>query len=57
MRLANVTSPAVDDASALAATGKSLPEWFAVLDAAGGVPKGRRELSSVVLAAIPEEPW
>lgn len=34
----------VDDATAKADTGKTLSEWFKLLDAFGGPPKGRREI-------------
>lgn len=50
-------TPALDDASVRAATRKSLPEWFAVLDAAGGPAKGRRALLQHVHALVDQDDW
>jgi len=57
MKLETVHSPEIDDASTREATGKTFTQWFAALDAAGGVAKGRRELTSIVHAQIPKESW
>ena len=48
---------AYDEASARKATGKSLGDWFAVLDEAGGPSIGRRDLGQLLLATHKVAPW
>lgn len=48
--------PITDDACA-AATGKSIQEWFAVLDAFGGPSKGRRALGNHLYADLKVDIW
>ena len=48
---------AYDEASAKKATGRSLGEWFALLDAAGGPAKGRRDLGALLHGEHKLEPW
>lgn len=40
-----------------AETGRSLEEWFALLDAFGGPGKGRREIGNHLLATYKIDPW
>ena len=40
-----------------AETGRSLDEWFALLDAFGGPAKGRREIGNHLLATYRIDPW
>ncbi len=46
----------IDDATAKADTGRTLSEWFALLDAAGGPALGRREIG-VHLVGQHVDPW
>ena len=46
-----------DEASAKAATGRSLGEWFALLDAFGGLGKGRREIGNHLQGTYKLDPW
>ena len=47
----------VGEDSCKAATGKSLSEWFALMDARGGVALGRRELGQYLFAEMKVDPW
>ncbi|OGT58415.1 MAG: hypothetical protein A3E01_19500 [Gammaproteobacteria bacterium RIFCSPHIGHO2_12_FULL_63_22] len=47
----------VDDATAKADTGKTLSEWFKVLDSFGGPAKGRREIGSHLNDTYKLDPW
>jgi uncharacterized protein YndB with AHSA1/START domain len=48
----------IDDATCKADTGKTLAEWFQLMDAHGGLAKGRRELGNRLLQEIHQvEPW
>jgi uncharacterized protein YndB with AHSA1/START domain len=48
----------IDDATCKADTGKTMAEWFRVMDAHGGLAKGRRELGNLLLQEIHKvEPW
>jgi len=48
----------VDDKSCKADTGKTMAEWFKLMDAHGGLAKGRRELGNVFLQEMHKvEPW
>jgi uncharacterized protein YndB with AHSA1/START domain len=48
---------ATDEASAKAATGRTLGEWFALLDAFGGPGKGRRDIGNHLLDVHKLDPW
>lgn len=48
---------ASDEASAKAATGRSLGEWFALLDARGGPGLGRRDIGSHLHEQFKLDPW
>jgi uncharacterized protein YndB with AHSA1/START domain len=48
---------ASDEASARAATGRSLGEWFALLDARGGPGLGRRDIGNFLHETHKLEPW
>jgi uncharacterized protein YndB with AHSA1/START domain len=48
----------VDDATCKADTGRTMAEWFAVMDAHGGLAKGRRELGNTLLQGTHGmDPW
>ena len=48
----------IDDATCKAETGKTMQEWFAVMDAHGGLAKGRRELGNMLLQDRHKvDPW
>lgn len=57
MKIEAQASPEIHDASAKEKTGKTLAQWFAVLDQAGGLAKGRRELSNLVLEQVGKDAW
>jgi uncharacterized protein YndB with AHSA1/START domain len=57
MKPVPVDSPAVTDAAAKQATGKTLQAWFADLDAFGGVGAGRRALIQHIHAATGKNDW
>lgn len=46
-----------DDAAAKKATGRTLPEWYALLDAAGGPARGRREIGQELMTTYKLDPW
>lgn len=48
---------ASDEAATRAATGKSMAEWFALLDAEGGPTLGRRALGQVLVDRFKLDPW
>jgi uncharacterized protein YndB with AHSA1/START domain len=47
----------LDDASTKADTGRTLAEWFALLDAFGGPGKGRREIGNHLYDTYKLDPW
>jgi uncharacterized protein YndB with AHSA1/START domain len=47
----------VSPASAKAATGKTLEEWYAVLDAKGGAAEGRRVLTEYLFGQLKVDAW
>jgi uncharacterized protein YndB with AHSA1/START domain len=47
----------VGDASCKAATGKTLPEWFALIDAQGGPALGRRVIGQWLLTEMKVDIW
>jgi uncharacterized protein YndB with AHSA1/START domain len=46
-----------DDDACRAATGRSLAEWFAEIDAFGGSAKGRREINNLLYVTHQVDPW
>lgn len=50
-------SPSLDDASVRKATGKTLGEWYAVLDGLGGTKLGRRDLTQALHGVQPLDAW
>lgn len=50
-------TPDPTDANARAKTGKTLEQWFAHLDAAGGLAKGRRELVNALHDGAKLDEW
>ena len=52
MKVERKADHAVSDDSCKAATGKSLNEWFALMDARGGIALGRRELGQYLFAEM-----
>ncbi len=50
-------TPDATDSSAREKTGKTLQQWFARLDEAGGLAKGRRELVTGLLSAKELDEW
>lgn len=57
MKIENVDTPEINDASAKEKTGKTLAQWFTVLDAAGGLAKGRRDSSNLLLEQVGKDAW
>lgn len=47
----------LDDVSCRADTGRSLAEWFALLDARGGPGQGRREIGNFLYDSHKLDPW
>lgn len=56
MKIERRSDQPVSDAHCQAATGKSLQQWFAAMDAAGGIALGRRELGRW-LTEQKADPW
>ena len=57
MKVAEHQKPDLSDAAIRSATGKGWDEWFAVLDAFGGPPKGRRELGQHLYVDHKVDQW
>lgn len=57
MRIEPRSDHPTDEASTRRATGKSLGEWFALLDAFGGAKKGRRSIGAHLLTEYKLDPW
>lgn len=57
MKVERKSDHAVGEDSCKAATGKSLSEWFALIDARGGVGLGRREIGQWLFAEMKVDPW
>jgi uncharacterized protein YndB with AHSA1/START domain len=57
MKVPQVDTPDLNDAVAKAKTGKTLKQWFADLDRAGGLAVGRRELVSAIYEACDKDAW
>jgi len=57
MKVERKSDHAVGEDSCKAATGKSLGEWFKLMDAKGGVALGRRELGVWLMQEMKVDPW
>jgi hypothetical protein len=57
MKVERKSDHAVSESSCKSATGKTLSEWFKVLDEHGGVALGRRSLSNWLVEESKVEPW
>ena len=57
MQVTNRSDHAIDEATCKAATGKTLKEWFAELDAIDGIKKGRRECVNHINATAKDAWW
>lgn len=57
MKPSTVHVPALDDKSVKAATGRTLKEWFTILEKAGGVAKTRRDLTWVIAEEKGIDDW
>lgn len=57
MRIDWTADRAIDEAATRAATGKSMAEWFALLDGAGGPSLGRRALGQILIDQHKLDPW
>lgn len=57
MKIDRRSDKPVTDAACKADTGKSLLQWFEVLDAFGGPDKGRRELGNHLYETHKVDPW
>lgn len=57
MKIAKLDSPDISDATCKAKTGKTMQQWFAALDTAGGIAKGRREMTNFVYGQIDKDAW
>ncbi len=57
MKVERKSDHVVSEDSCKAATGKSLSEWFALMDARGGIALGRRELGQYLFAEMKVDPW
>ena len=57
MKIALQAEKPQDDASAKEDTGRTLPEWFALIDALGGVDLGRRAIGQHLYDTCKLDPW
>jgi uncharacterized protein YndB with AHSA1/START domain len=57
MKSVPVDTPDLSAASVAERTGKTLKQWFAELDRAGGLEKGRRELTNHVYEQVGKDAW
>jgi uncharacterized protein YndB with AHSA1/START domain len=57
MKPTSSDSPAVTDANAREKTGKTMKQWFALLDEAGGIDQGRRELVNHMYSTHKLDEW
>jgi uncharacterized protein YndB with AHSA1/START domain len=53
----DIDVPEIDDSTAKQKTGKTLKQWYAVLDAGGGLALGRRELVSLIYDQAAKDVW
>lgn len=57
MKIANVDTPDLTDSVVKERTGKTLKQWFTLLDTAGGVEKGRRDLVNHLYSEHKVDEW
>ncbi|MFN0060531.1 MAG: SRPBCC family protein [Planctomycetota bacterium] len=57
MKVPNVDSPEITDAVCKQKTGKTLKQWFEGFDKAGGLERGRRELTNSVHEQVNKDAW
>jgi len=57
MKPSTADTPDLSDAGAKALTSRSLPEWFAHLDAEGGIERGRWDLVTHLYSAQKLDAW
>jgi uncharacterized protein YndB with AHSA1/START domain len=57
MKIELTPDKSVDDATCLADTGKRMAQWFALMDAFGGLAKGRRDLGNFLYKDHSLDPW
>jgi uncharacterized protein YndB with AHSA1/START domain len=57
MKVERKSDHAVGDDSAKAATGKSLADWYKLIDKKGGAGLGRRELGNWLVGELKVDPW
>ena len=57
MKVERRAEHAVGDDSAKAATGKTLAQWFALIDKKGGAKLGRREIGNWLVGEEKVDPW
>jgi uncharacterized protein YndB with AHSA1/START domain len=58
MKIELRSDKSIDDATCKAETGRTMAEWFKLMDAHGGLAKGRRELGNMLLQGEHKvDPW
>ncbi len=57
MKSADVDTPELNDSNVKERTGKTLKQWFALLDASGGIDRGRRELVHELYSEHKVDEW
>lgn len=57
MKISLLAAQTVDDASAKAATGRTLGEWYALLNTSGGPDQGRRAIGNLLHKSHHVDPW
>ncbi len=57
MKVERKSDHAVSDEAAKAATGKSLKEWFSLIDQRGGLKLGRRDIGQWLMVESKVDPW
>lgn len=57
MKISLLAAHSVDDATAKAATGRTLGEWYALLDANGGPEQGRRAIGNLLNDSYHVDRW
>jgi uncharacterized protein YndB with AHSA1/START domain len=57
MKIERKSDHAVGDDSCKAATGKTLTEWYKLIDGKGGASLGRREIGNWMVGELKVDPW
>ena len=57
MKVERKSEHAISEAGAKAATGKTLEQWFTLIDGRGGVEAGRREIGQWMQGELKVDPW